>query len=813
MHLEKKTTIILIFIFLFLSSYSILFSQEKNIKALRINSEIIIDGKLSENDWQHADVAKDFTQRDPNDGKPETEKTEIRVLYDDDYIYFGCIMYDSQPEKIVNRLAKRDNEIESDNISIMIDSHHDHLTCYEFILLVSGTQIDVIEYNDGENEDLSWNAIWESKTQITDFGWIAEIKIPFRELRFDINSKDGIWGINFVRKLCRNNESAMWRHIPKNISGQVSNFGHLTSLDSLKSPVRLDILPYVVTSIRSKPLESQYEKYNKFNFNAGVDIKYGLSSNYTLDITINPDFGQVEADPENLNLTTYETFYPEKRPFFIEGTQLLKFSTFGSDAGLFYSRRIGKQPSVELNLEESEKLVSFPENSTILTAAKVTGKSSSGFSLGALNAITQDEYAKVISLSDGLESERLVEPMSNYSVVRVKQDFMTNSTFGAVATSVLRKKGLPAFTGGLDWQIRTEDNLFLIDGFLATSSTYRRANEEKLLGNAGKLAFEKISGDHWLYRLSGDFTSKGYNINDVGYYGSPNDLGSDIEIVYQDKVPNSLYRYILIGGSYNLRDNFDKVNLYKGTTLATEYGMLNFWAISLQVVYNFGKYDDRETRGNGLYRKPNSTRTSLSFSTNRNKDVAVTLSSYYSKGSNGYENYSISPQLILKPKSNVDMKIGLRHAGYNNYEGFVANIEDPLSITGTKTIFADRTTREYDINLTGSMAFTTHFTLEIYSQLFFANGYYKKFREIVTPETFIDYDYKSNPDFNVKSFQLNVVLRWEYLPGSTIYLVWSQARDHYDKFYNMSFGDNFNNTFLAQPDNIISLKASYLLNI
>jgi hypothetical protein len=812
--LEKKNIIILVFVALLFSGYTVLFSQERNVKAFRINSEIIIDGRLSEPEWQRADVAKDFIQRDPKEGAPETEKTEIRILCDDDYIYFGCIMYDSQPDKIINRLARRDNKIESDNISIRIDSHHDHLTCYEFTLLVSGTQVDIMQYNNGKNEDISWNAVWESKTQVTDFGWVAEIKIPFRELRFNTGSRDSIWGINFVRELCRNHEYAMWKLIPKNQSGQISNFGHLVGLDALKEPVRLDILPYVASSIRSKPVESQYEKYNKFSFNSGVDIKYGLSSSYTLDVAVNPDFGQVESDPENLNLTTFETFYSEKRPFFIEGTQILKFSTFGSDAGLFYSRRIGRKPSMELNLEESEKIVSSPENSTILMAAKVTGKNSSGFSFGALNAVTQDEYAKVISLLDGIESKRLVGPMSNYSVVRFKQDFMTNSSFGAVATSVIRKKGLPAFTGGLDWQIRTEDNLFLIDGFFATSSTFARATtDEKLLGNAGRVKVEKISGDHWLYSISGDFTSKGYNINDIGYYQSPNDIGSDIDLTYKDEVPNLWYRYIFIESHYGLRDNFDKVNLYKNASLSTEYGFLNYWAMVLGASYSFGKYDDRETRGNGLYKKQESIKYSLSFNSNKNKNVVFTFSGSYTKGNRGYELYSVSPVILLKPKPNIDLKLGLRYAAYNNFEGFVVNLDDPLATSGKKTIFADRNTRENDFNLTGSIAFTTNFTFEVYSQLFFANGHYKKFKELVTPETFIDYDYNTNPDFNINSFLLNAVLRWEYLPGSTIYLVWSQARDHHNKIYDMSLGNNLDNIFLAQPDNVISLKASYLFNI
>lgn len=809
MYIIKKTYCALLLFFLSLFSLS---AQEKNVRAYRISSGINIDGVLSEKEWENAEPAKNFTQRDPKEGAPESERTEIKILYDDEYIYFGCMMYDSEPGKITARLARRDNEVESDEISIRLDTYHDHLTCYEFSLLASGTMVDILQYNNGETEDYSWNAVWEAKTLITDKGWSAEIKIPIKELRFDNSVTDKIWGINFVRIISRKHEYSMWRFIPKNQSGIISNYGHLTGINSINSSTRLEVLPYVLNSFRRKPAEP-YESYKSYDYNTGLDIKYGLSSNYTLDVTVNPDFGQVEADPEVLNLTTFETFYPEKRPFFIEGTQILKFSGFGGDDGLFYSRRIGKKPGEEITLNDFEQIKSFPENTTILAAAKVTGKNSSGFSFGALNAITKDEYAKTVNTINMQEREILVEPMANYSVIRFNQDFMKNSTIGGIVTSVVRKKNMPAYTAGVDWKIRTNDNLFMADGFLALSSTYEKTNKEKLTGGAGRLTLAKVGGDHWLYQISTDFTGKEYNINDVGFFRRPNDHGSQVEIIYKDEVVGSWYRYLYIGADYGIRDNFDKVNLYRNSTFEFETCFLNYWVFYGNVTYNFGLYDDRETRGNGLYRKPKSYNLSSTLNTNSTNDIVLQLTASYSKNDRSSDNYAITPKINLKPASNIEVLVGLGYQRYNNYESFVANTYGNGDYPAIHTIFANRNTNEYNLNVTGSFTFMRNLTLELYSQLFFARGHYKQFKELVNAETFVDYNYPDNQDFNRNTFRLNSVLRWEYLPGSTIYLVWSQFRGYFDKIYDSSIGDNIEDTFITRPDNAITLKISYWINI
>ncbi len=312
----------------------------KKIDAYHVTNPPVVDGILDEAIWSNAQAAKDFIQRDPLEGEPASEATEVRVLYDDEALYFGCIMFDSEPDKIVARLTRRDNEINSDVISIRIDSYHDHQTAFEFTLNAAGVKVDILQYDDAQREDITWDAVWDAQIKILPNGWSAEFKIPFSILRYRKNGNgDYDWGINFIRLISRKNERAFWAPLKKNESGFVSRFGHLTGLQNLPEQMRLEVLPFATAKQSYEPSTEDFPKKPDFSVNTGVDVKYGLTSNFTLEATINPDFGQVEADPAVLNLTTFETFFPEKRPFFIEGTQILRFSTFGNQfgPGLFFS--------------------------------------------------------------------------------------------------------------------------------------------------------------------------------------------------------------------------------------------------------------------------------------------------------------------------------------------------------------------------------------------------------------------------------------------------------------------------------------------
>ncbi|MDZ7289621.1 MAG: carbohydrate binding family 9 domain-containing protein [candidate division KSB1 bacterium] len=767
--------------------------NERTVIATRTSAPPKIDGYLTERVWQTAVSVNGFLQRDPYEGQPATEPTEIRILYDDEALYFGCLMYDSEPDKIVARLTRRDNEIESDMISIRLDSYHDHKTAYEFTILASGVKVDILQFNDAEDEDDSWDAVWEVKTQIVPGdtsrhsfrGWIAEVKIPFRILRYT-PAPDGRneWGINFIRRLSRKQERTYWALVYKNQNGFISHFGHLILDGHLPIPRRFELLPYAFGKVKSisKELAEPAARGSKLSGNAGFDLKYGLNSNLTLDLTINPDFGQVEADPAVLNLTTYETFYPEKRPFFIEGRQILTFTTFGSEfgPGLFYSRRIGRP------------VTGSSEPTTILGAAKITGKTR-GLGVGILQAVTD---------------KKSYEPRASYSVVRLKQDVLENSTIGMIATSVARESLWPAFTGGVDWNLRFRKSMYGIDGFWAGSHTTQNGNR-RITGAAGKLRFGKDGGEHWLYSMSADFTSRHYNINDIGFFRRPNDYGSNLEWRYKEDQPGKILRRWSIGADKHFRWNFDGARLFNDFGLNINWEWLNYWEMSLQGKYAPSADDDRESRGLGLYRKPRSFHAEFQIETDSRKPVIGEFGQYYLHDAKGQRQWNTSLSAEIRPTSWAVVNLELGYDRTRNRESWVTNLTGSVVSTNPISIFGFRDTDEYDVTLRSNLTFTRDLTLQIYGQAFVAKGHFDRFERLVTPTTLVPYHYTGDPDFNEKSFNLNVVWRWEYHPGSVIYLVWTQARKGESEDFFTPVQRDFRDAFSLPAENVVLLKISY----
>ena len=400
--------------------------KKTKVSAFRITQPIVIDGKLNEEVWKTTNVVTGFTQRNPDEGKPATEKTVVRILYDDDAIYIGARMYDSSPDSIVARLVRKDNNSRSDQFMVFFDPYNDKRSGYYFGLTAAGTIKDGVLFNDDWNNS-SWNAVWKGKVNVDDKGWTAEMRIPFSQMRFKL-SKHNIWGINFKRNISRNNESDYLSYVPKTESGFVSHFVELQGLNNIKPQNKLEILPYVTakSSFTQKENGNPFNNGSSFLSNAGLDLKYGLGSNLTLNATVNPDFGQVEIDPAVINLSDVETFFPEKRPFFVEGSSIFNFGRGGAknywsfnfgNPDFFYSRRIGRDPQGSL---PNYDYVDRPSGTHILGAAKLTGKIGD-FNVGVISALTKREFAE-IDLA-GKKSKVEVEPLSYYGVFRAQKEF------------------------------------------------------------------------------------------------------------------------------------------------------------------------------------------------------------------------------------------------------------------------------------------------------------------------------------------------------------------------------------------------------
>lgn len=811
-------------LFLFLS-ISLLAAQPKSLKATRTPAPPLIDGFGNDEVWKQANIASDFVQREPIEGTPESERTEFKVLYDDHNLYVYAMMYDSHPDSIVSRLARRDDIPESDWFGIGFDSYNDKQTAFIFIVLPSGSKSDELMYNDGRDEDYSWDPVWESETKLLPNGWSAEFKIPLSQIRF--TEGNDTWGMNVARRISRKQEETNWNLMSKNKDGFVSQFGIMTGMSDAKLPKLVEVLPYAVGSSEHYPQTSDKEKVEKIRPNAGVDIKYGVSSNFTLDATFNPDFAQVEADPAVLNLTTFETFYPEKRPFFIEGTQIIRFVTFGGDfgPGLFYSRRIGRPIGVRLP-GDGEIITDEPRTGTILGAAKFSGKTDGGTSIGILTGLTDEEQFSYRDTLGTLKSLR-AEPSASYNLFRIKQDFWGNSNIGAIVTGTSRDGSVPAYTGGTDWDIKFDSSKYRVNGFLAVShgtkfiNKFGRVTAQQFMqqGSAGKINIGRVSGD-WLYSIGYDFTSRKYFINDIGFFRSPNDHGVGANLTYRNFTPGEYFRSYNLNLNPHLRWNYDNLTLFKEVNASVSAQFLNYWSVSGRINYSMAVQDPYEPRGYGVFNKPASffVRGEIE-SDSRNMIIVNAEENYRTYENNGIES-NTAASVVIRPTSSMEYTVSLGYAIERDLDKFVTSTIDsliPFAAINPVAVYGKRDVDGIDFTLRSSILFTHDLSLQIYNQFFWAKGNFDTatYALLNPSRNLTPYRYSANKDFNQTSLQTNVVLRWEYREGSTFYFVWSHGRSFFQNGgYNTGLSTNLDNTFLrTSPDNAYVVKVSYWMSL
>ena len=548
--------------------------------AAQRTGSIQIDGRLDESAWQAATPVTDFRQFDPNEGQPASERTEARILIDDAAIYVGMRLYDSEPKKVQSQLARRDEGIEGDLVEVTFDSYHDHLSAFIFRLSPAGARRDATVSSNG-NSDNSWDAVWEGSSTVDSLGWTAEFRIPLSQLRYDPNRSS--WGLQLGRKIARKAEVSFFAFTPKSEQQGVNRYGHLTGLGKLPSPRRLELVPYALAKnenpgvARNDPLQ----KRNQIVPGAGLDLKYGLTSNFTLDATFNPDFGQVEVDPAVVNLSAFETFFPERRPFFVEGASIFRFGSMrtqntSNGYNFLHTRRIGRQPQRFLG-GSNVTFVDAPLETTIATAAKLTGRTSGGWSIGVLDAFTMREKARFLDAA-GAQQRTTVEPRANYFVGRVKKDLREgNTTIGVAATVVNRSLDDPAllpifrraaYVGGIDWNHAWSNRRYAFDGAIAvthnlgtaeaidalqvSSARYlqrpdrehnrRDPTKTSLTGYVAEMTFAKLAGLHWKGSVSYQEYSPLFEINEAGFLGSTDMRSVTPLIGYEENRPGRRLR-------------------------------------------------------------------------------------------------------------------------------------------------------------------------------------------------------------------------------------------------------------------------------
>ncbi|MDI6779078.1 MAG: DUF5916 domain-containing protein [Bacteroidota bacterium] len=807
-------------------------SSPRNIVASKTNIPPMIDGIINEDVWKFAVPVSNFIQYDPIEGNEPTEKTSVRVLYDDEGLYFGVICYDSNPKGIREQLTRRDRSSEADRFSITIDSYNDGQTGFVFAGTVSGVQSDGILYHDGTLYDIQWDAVWDFAAKIFEGGWIAEFEIPYSALRFTKQEGEYVWGINFRRYIARKKEIDEWVMIPRNEVGTISKIGNVSGIIGINPPMNLTFLPYAVSNGNFEHHQKPYTKNKVLGTGVGLDVKYGITSNFTLDAAINPDFGQVEVDKEVMNLTVFETGYPEKRPFFLEGAHLFSFGVASDEKqlNLFYSRRIGRQPRYSY-IEDAFKINKMPKNTTILGAVKLSGRREGGLTVGALSTVTETEKAIYDDIS-GVRKTKVVEPVATYNVIRLKQEVFGNSSIGLMTTGAFVNKNSPSIASGLDWNLRFLDNTFTLDGYFASSKYSEKGSLDgpihKLYGNSGRLFFGKIAGDYFLFNTSYDYASKNFNINELGLFNQPREHGGVTQVIYkEDQASSVFYRYMVLFHT-NYRWSFEGISTVKYFAAGSWFLLRNFWSLNFQLIRNQTAFEEA-SRGVpvGKYLRPSATQYFLNFTSDTRLPVSANTILLYETDTKQKKEFITSVNLTFRPLAWVEVTPMVAFSKrWKEEAGLILGVRyitanDALS--GERfTVFGNRDLQYFDLALRGIVTLSTKLSIQFFSQVLFYKWQYSDLKLLNKSDELITYDilkhyihpyYLGYTNLNYKIFNANIVLRWEYLPGSTLFFVWTQMRQEVDKLYYTPFHNNITNTFKIPSDNVVLLKLNYWLSL
>ena len=815
--------------------------------AVPATSPITLDGRLSEPVWEQAPPINEFVQRDPSEGSAPSQRTEARIAYDGDAVYVAVRAHDTEANRIVGMLTRRDQRSPSDWIKIVVDSYFDRRSAYEFAVNPVGVKTDRYYFNDGASDD-SWDAVWDVQITRDETGWIAEFRIPFSQLRFN-NREGGSVGFAVIREIGRLAETSTWPLLSRNANGFVSQFAEVRGLKMGSTPKKLEMLPYTVGSLGLNPQsDSPLAERADPTGSLGVDLKYAVQPGLTLTATVNPDFGQVEADPAVVNLDAFETFFQERRPFFVEGSGTFQFNVDcndGSCTGLFYSRRIGRVPQGTATLTDNEFSES-PAAATILGAAKLTGRVGR-FSVGALSALTTAEYA-TIAAPGLLNRTQAIEPMGGYSVVRARREFANQSNVGFMMTSTNRKlvsdvSFIPedAYTGGVDYDIRFSPR-YNVSGFWAGSHvngsteaisrlqqnavhSYQRpdadhvefdASLESLAGHAGSFNVGKIAGDKTRFSANYGYKSPGFDINDLGFQRRADERYVSHWVQLRDNVPGRFTRSFFINFNQYAGWNFDGDRLWSGGNVNMHWTWKNYYTTSVGFNVNGAPFRDRITRGGPGVRGNFNLSSWQNFGTDGRKALSAFWSSYYENDRLGTVRVNMSPSVTWRPTTATSVSTGFRYNINNDDAQWVANDE---SDEGTRYVFGRLKQRTSAFTFRINYTLTRDLSIQTYAEPFVSTGAYTNYKELVdgrAPEyrdRYRAYAYSDNADFNIRSFRTTNVLRWEYRPGSSLFVVWQQNRSGFEEVGNFSFGRDFGGVFSAPAHNVFLVKLSYWLNL
>lgn len=859
--------------------------EQKVVRAIRLNHLVKIDGLLEEEVWKTNPPVSDFLQRDPVDGAPASEKTEVWVAYDEAHLYVAAYCHDSDPAGIIGRLGRRDSVVDSDWFFFAVDPYFDRRGGYFFGVNPAGSIVDQVLFND-VGEDESWDGIWEAKVARVEDGWTLEMKIPFNQLRFPRKDRY-VWGVQFQRIIKRKQEKLYYAWVPKEDAAYVSRFARLEGIENINPGRRIEVYPFSVGQAQFRPAEpgNPFETGHRYLGNAGLDMKVGLKSNLNLDFTINPDFGQVEVDPAVINLTAYETYYQEKRPFFIEGASM--FNHFGQggvyinaninwpNPRFFYSRRIGRAPQ---GYPVHDGYVNLPDRTTILGAFKLTGKIGAGWNIGWISAVTAREYATVDDLEHRYRDE--VEPLSYYGVLRAQKEisggqhgigFMATGVLrdldNEVLASILNKRAFSLAADG--WSFLDKNRTWVVGGwaggtfiqgtqediyrlqqssmhyFQRPDATHVRLDPEatSLNGWAGQLKLAKQQGHH-LFLLSAGAISPGFDPNDVGFQSSGSDVIDLMGLYgYQWTRPGRIFRQWMAIAGGSVQYDFGGNRVFNGLGMNFQGLLNNWWNFEYTFFYLPETLNNRLTRGGPLALIPKGFMHQLFVNSDSRKPVVLQGNFMYQGAEKNSREFMADFSVRWKPSTRLSLSVGPMIGFSWNETQWVKKVADPLMIEtyGARYIFARIDQKIIASEIRINWIFTPTLSLQAYLQPFIAVGKYDRFKQLNRPRAhdylvfgengstiveengryLVDPDgdgpaasfYIDKPDFNYKSMRGTVVLRWEYRPGSLLYVVWTQNRADFSYPGQLSLWRDLGNLFAAPGDNIFLIKFTYRFNL
>ncbi len=748
------------------------------VEAQRVSGAVKLDGVLTEKVWEGKGYSE-FIQSEPLDGAPATEKTVVRVAYDDKAIYISARLYDSEPDKIIGRLGRRDEFVDSDWFIVSVDPYYDRRSGYQFAVNPRGSMADWTIYND-EYSDSTWDGVWECKTRIDGKGWTAEMRIPFEQLRF--KQKDNyVWGINFRRVIKRKNEESGIIWVPRNESGFVSHFARLEGIQGINPGRKIELMPYSVgkAAFGTKEEGNPFATGKDYFANAGLDLQLGLKSNLTLNLTINPDFGQVEVDPAVINLSAAESYYSENRLFFIEGADIFRFGKGGTnrniganwgDPQFFYSRRIGRPPQGSV---DSDGYVNYPDWSTILAAAKITGKIGNGWNIGFLSALTQREYAQIHL--EGQRSRQEVEPFSSYTVLRGQKEFNEGRQgLGFISTGVLRNLNSPelkdslskdALSFGVDgWTFLDKGKTWVVTGWLGATRVsgsketiwdlqhsyphyYQRPdvshvrldeNATSMSGWAGRVILNKQKGNFIVNAALGA-VSPGFNSMDIGFQWNSDVINGHIMAAYRSFKPGKIFR----NWNVNLftQRNYDfgghKIGEQRVILIAGAQ-FLNYWNTFFQLSVNPKRWSKDLTRGGPLVLLPPTTWGEIGIDSDNRKPLVVSLYHYFSNSESGTKDRSISLEFRWKPSSNFSISLQPAYSTSYDVAQWVTGVDDELMTDtyGRRYVFGTIDQKTISSSIRLNWIFSPKLSLQAYIQPFIAVGTYNDFKELAQSRSF-----------------------------------------------------------------------------